>query len=305
MINKLSINEYDAMSKHILSDKQVLANIMKECIPEYSNLSRKEIIDLIEDGKSNRYIVGLPTDDLKLDNNEIKYDILYTSRLPNSNELIGMYINIEAQNKDSLGYPVIKRAIYYASRLLSNQKGLSFEKSEYHKIKKVYSIWISTTPTKQKRNSINTYSICEHNARGAYKEVEENYKLINVVMLNLGNNIDDFKKNTGILEMLGLIFKNEAKDYKTTNKLLKDRYNIINNESEGLDMCSLGEGIYREGKAEGLIQGKAEGSINTNVFNIHNLMSSLNLTFEQALDALKIDDSIKDQVIKTYKEKYN
>ena len=128
-------------------------------------------------------------------------------------------------------------------------------------------------------------------------------------MLNLGNNIDDFKKNTGILEMLGLIFKNEAKDYKTTNKLLKDRYNIINNESEGIDMCSLGEGIYREGKyegkTEGLIQGKVEGTINTSVFNIHNLMSSLNLTFEQALDALKIDDSIKDQVIKTYKEKYN
>ena len=44
-------------------------------------------------------------------------------------------------------YPLTKRAIYYCSRMISAQHGPIFTKSEYGKIRKVYSIWICTQPS--------------------------------------------------------------------------------------------------------------------------------------------------------------
>ncbi len=71
----------------------------------------------------------------------IKYDIKFSPTLPD-NVKTQMIINIEAQNKYSAGYPLIKRGIYYASRLISAQRGTVFYKEDYGKLQKVYSIWI-------------------------------------------------------------------------------------------------------------------------------------------------------------------
>ena len=57
-------NAYDIASKRILSKKSVLCNIIKECIPEYRDLSKEEIIKCIEDGSENEYIEGLNSDDI-------------------------------------------------------------------------------------------------------------------------------------------------------------------------------------------------------------------------------------------------
>ena len=46
------------------------------------------------------------------------------------------------QMKDTPGYPIPKRGIYYGSRLISAQRGTVFKNQEYGKIKKVVSIWI-------------------------------------------------------------------------------------------------------------------------------------------------------------------
>lgn len=115
-------NAYDAQSKKILSDKSVLSNILKECVPEYKNYSRSEIRGFIEDGGKCRCIKGISNDDNRVNNATIAYDILFYSRLPNSNENIGMYINVEAQNVSRPHYPLINRAVYYASRLIMTKR---------------------------------------------------------------------------------------------------------------------------------------------------------------------------------------
>ena len=38
------------------------------------------------------------------------------------------------------GYPIIKRALYYCSRMISFQYGSEFTEAHYEKIRKVYSI---------------------------------------------------------------------------------------------------------------------------------------------------------------------
>ena len=79
---------YDTYCKKILSNKQILANIMKGCIPEYANLSLCEIVDCS--------INGLKTVDLSIDGTLNKYDVLFEAKLPGTkDDKIALIINIE------------------------------------------------------------------------------------------------------------------------------------------------------------------------------------------------------------------
>ena len=51
------------------------------------------------------------------------FDVLFRSLLPNSKEniLVNLHIDFELQKEYDLGYPVIKRGIYYGCRKLSAQ----------------------------------------------------------------------------------------------------------------------------------------------------------------------------------------
>ena len=71
-----------------------------------------------------------------------------------------MFMNIEAQGKDNMGYPLLKRSIYYGSRLLVRQKNTpnGFQKTNYEDLKKVYSIWICMKHSKKKSGVMNRYS---------------------------------------------------------------------------------------------------------------------------------------------------
>ena len=120
---------YDAYSKKILTNIQVVINIMKYCIPEYQNLSKEEILNCLDIDKNNpNSIAILPSDDIEIPNSKISYDVLFLARIPHSKEKMSMYINLEAQNDSNREYPLVTRAIYYASRLISRQKNKSFTK---------------------------------------------------------------------------------------------------------------------------------------------------------------------------------
>lgn len=88
----------------------------------------------------------------------VTYDIRFLATAPVSGELIRLIINIEAQNDFYPGYPLIKRGIYYCSRMISAQYGTEFTKSHYEDIKKVYSIWICMNPPKNLLLSTDTDS---------------------------------------------------------------------------------------------------------------------------------------------------
>lgn len=242
---------YDSASKRILSKKSILCNIMKECIPEYKNLSRKEIIECIEDGSNSEYISGINSESINDDEKKITFDILFTSRIPNSDEKIGMYIDIEPQNRANPGYELLDRAMYYAARLVDSQKGKAFDGSNYSDLKKVYSIWICINPKTEQKNSINRYSFTEECVRGNY-HTNIDYKKINIVMLYIG---DNYNYNfTGVLEMLSLIFKNNKLGFSSVVKKLDDSYDIILNEKEVSTMSDLSQGLVEQGIQQGMAQ---------------------------------------------------
>lgn len=297
--NNKSINEnaYDITSKRILSKKSVLCNIMKECIPEYKNLSKQEILACIDDNYDNEYIETMNTEDIGINDETINFDILFTTRLPNSNERIGMYIDLEPQNNMYPGYELLNRAMYYAARLIDRQKGEAFINSDYNNIRKIYSIWICTNPRPEQKDCINYYTIQEDSIKGNY-HTSIDYKKLNIIMLYIG---DDYDYNlTGILEMLSLIFKNTKLNTLSASKKLSDSYDILMKEGEVQQMSNLSEGLIQQGEIKGREEGILIGTIKT----ILNVIKS-GISQEEAFRITNADENVQKAVIDLLKEEQN
>ncbi len=61
-------------------------------------------------------------------------------------------------------------------------------------------------------------------------------------------------------------------------------------ESEVLGMCNLSKGILERGLEQGLERGLERGKRERTVEVIQNLMETLKLTMEQAMDAIKVPE---------------
>lgn len=293
--------QYDQQCKIILSDKQILARIMKTCIPEYKDCTFNEIIQCIE--KNPKLNVELPTYDLITGRNTedtsipgamIRYDILFTAMAPNKDEEIEMFINIEAQNKDNPGYPLVERGLYYCSRLISRQKNSTdgFQNSEYGKLKKVYSIWICMNSSEKKSGTINSYSVSEKNLYGSWKENPDNYDLFNVIMIypakayDLQNSLNI--KEYQLMEMLRVLFTTNM-DFIDKKCYLEENCDIMLTKElkeEVEHMCNLSQGVREDER------------VKTSAEYVTRLMTVKSLSIDEAMDLLGIADAIRPLVKK-------
>lgn len=264
--------QYDAACKRLLSEKAILAWIMKAALEEYRDCSVQEIADSYIEGSPQvgtfpvgpdegaaPQISGMGTESVSLTEGTVTYDIRFTASAPSSGEKIRLIINVEAQNDFYPGYPLVKRGIYYCSRMISAQYGTEFTGSRYGEIKKVYSIWICMKPPKDRRSSITRYRIREEQLVGNAQEKLENYDLLTVVMLCLGNPEDGDRG--GVLELLEVLFSPEVQAEKKLEVLEKD-FKIRTTEgmeSEVSLMCNLSKGIEERGIEKGLAQGLEKG----------------------------------------------
>lgn len=270
---------YDACCKRILSEKIIVAWIMKYCIPEYRNFAVEEIAEKFIEGmpsvgispvhadEAGRLrIHGDNTEDSSLYEGNITYDIKFRAILPDTGKITEMLINIEAQNNFYPGYPLIKRALYYCCRMISSQHGTEFGKGHYERIKKVYSIWICMNPPQVRENSITRYEIQEENIIGKVSEKKNNYDLLAAVMICLGkctkayNNGNDTEEQE-LLRMLQVLFSKEL-SAEEKKAVLEDDFSLAMTEKlEGEidEMCNLSEGIWREAMTKGIEQGIEQG----------------------------------------------
>lgn len=225
------------------------------------------------------------------------YDIRFVAYVPGGGEPIQLIINVEAQSSTT-GYPLIMRAIFYCCRMISAQYGTEFTNSHYEKIKKVYSIWISTTPRKKEKNTINRYRITEENLIGHAKELVRHYDLMTVIVIGLGDLKD--KECTDILRLLSALLSSQT-DAAQTKQIMQEEFGIpMTEEMERAvtEMCNLSQGVENRGIAKGLakgrvegrVEGRAEGQAKGVMDSLYNLMDSMNWTIEQAMTALKISE---------------
>ena len=268
---------YDAACKRLLSEKIILAWIMKHCLEEFRNFDVDEIAQKYIEGQpqvadipvnpdegeldNHPMISGMETEDVTMTEGLVTYDIRFRAVVPVSGELIQLIINIEAQNDFYLGYPLIKRGIYYCSRMISSQYGKEFTESHYEKIKKVYSIWICMNPPKNRENTITRYYVEEENLVGKVKEEKRNYDLLTAVMICLGQPED--LDEAGVLRLLNVLLSTETKPEEKCHILENDFLIKMTQslESEVSLMCNLSEGVERKGIEKGIQQGIQRGKI--------------------------------------------
>ena len=202
--------------------------------------------------------------DLKTDI-KIQYDVRFDAIAPTSahdaasQDVIRLIINVEAQTAFNPGYPLTKRAIYYCSRMISAQHGPIFKKSEYGKIRKVYSIWVCTKPSDEFQNTLTRYSICPEQLIGNATEKSENYDLMSVVTICLGK--PDSENYTGILKFLDVLLSS-SRAATEKKKILEEEFGVAMSEElerEVLIMCNLSQGVKAEGREEGIGIGREEG----------------------------------------------
>lgn len=248
---------------------------MKGCVDEYSECSVDEIAEKYIEGTPEVGTVGVHVDDTNRlprtpevitgSNNEdstltegtVHYDVRFDAIAPTSAHdaasqgLIRLIINVEAQTAFNPGYPLTKRAIYYCSRMISAQHGPIFKKSEYGKIRKVYSIWVCTKPSDEFQNTLTRYPICPEQLIGNATEKSENYDLMSVVTICLGK--PDSENYTGILKFLDVLLSS-SRAATEKKKILEEEFGVAMSEeleSEVLTMCNLSQGVRAEGREEG------------------------------------------------------
>ena len=210
-----------------------------------------------DESNKTSVIHGTGNEDASLTEGTITYDIRFYAIAPVSGELIRLIINIEAQNDFYPGYPLIKRGIYYCSRMISSQYGTEFTSSHYEKIKKVYSIWICMNPPKNRENSITRYYIKEENLAGSVKERKADYDLMAAVMICLGKE----DSSTSVLKLLNILLSTETDSGDKCRRLEED-FNIAMTqalESEVSLMCNLSKGVEEKGIEKGRQEGRREG----------------------------------------------
>ena len=294
---------YDEYCKKILSNKQILARIMKECVSEYRDILVEEIPSYIEndpqldvsvDDETDK-IQGRNVEDQSVHGAEIKYDILFDAKLPNSeeNEKIGLFINIEAQNSSNTPYPILSRAVYYCSRLLAKQKNMQggFQNSEFQNLKKVYSIWIVMNSNKAMEGVLNKYTITEECLETEYRFPKEDYDKLSIVMIYPKREYDIKDNKNGMMKMLNLLFKAKmpAEDKKYQ---LSKNYGIMMTraiEKEMKGVCNLSQGVREEGRVEGLAEA------------VTNIMKTMNKTMDEAMNLSGVDEAIRSEVEKAIK----
>ncbi len=252
--------QYDEEVKRILSNKVILAWILKYCVKEMEEFSLEECEQAIEGemeisavsiypAKNLQKIIGNSNEDNVPNEGNILYDIRFYVVVPNK-ERIKLLLNVEAQKSYYPGYDIVTRGVFYCARMLSAQLDTEFEKSDYNNIKKVYSIWICMNVPNYAANSITEYSMSSKKITGDFLG-QARYDLLSVVMVRLGKRKEG--EEYPLIEMLSVLLsqkmKSEEKESILSEKFgiattieMKERFNV---------MCNLSDLVEEEGIRKG------------------------------------------------------
>ena len=258
--------KYDASVKEMLADKQILARILKYSLEEFANEELSDIIDSMnepdvsnvrmEPGFTNsEQVMRTVEEDSVIGEGAIYYDIRFS--VYHGAELIKMLINIEAQkstNPTKLGYYIDNRIIFYLGRMVSSQKGVEFQNSNYDDLKAVRSIWICMDSADDE-DSINRIRFTQENVYGKQIELDNIDKVQGVIIRLRKNENVKTSKNVLIAMLEELLKKDDAENKK---KRLEEDYGIAMNvetERKVNSMCNLSEVVLEQGMERGMAQG--------------------------------------------------
>lgn len=258
--------QYDTQCRRVLSQKEVLAWILKNTAEEFRGLSLEEIEGCIEGtpevssvgvnpGETNEMITGMTNEDKVKGEGSITYDIRFFASVPKSGERIRLIVNLEAQKSWYPGYKIPTRGVFYGARMISAQLGTEFKESDYDGIKKVYSIWLCFGVPDYIGNAIAEYRMEKRDILPGFPDDKDAYDKLSVVVVGLKES-DSYPN-----EFMGMINTLLSPGIPVTEKkqLLKDKYSMKMESglSREVDlMCNLSGYVEERGIQKGVQQGE-------------------------------------------------
>ncbi|MBQ6948675.1 MAG: hypothetical protein IJN41_03225 [Firmicutes bacterium] len=246
-----TMEKYDAACKMILSQKVILAWILKDYVKEYTEISIQEIVDKCIERESGMEIEnalpvirGRLTEDSTLNEGKVQGDVRFMAYTPQG---VGQIFDVEAQGVFHSKKSLLKRGAYYLGRMISSQKGTEFIKSNYKDLKKVFVIWVCLKPPRTWENSVVHYSFEERNKIGNLKLNPAEYDLMTQIVIGLGN--PDSAEVTGALRLLNVLFTDKF-SVSEKKRILEEEFDIPMSETmeKGVEeMCTFSEAVYGSG----------------------------------------------------------
>ena len=239
----------DASSKAIFASVPFMAQILKDCVGELSTYSQQEILELcqkadihfatepVHDQQTATEILmkqsgtspmdnlssALSVEDTSMSEGAVHFDLLIELTIPMpKGEHIAVVVNVEIQNNGDNVCRIIKRGIYYCSRLISRQKNRTFKAPKYENIRKVYSIWLLAAADDLLANAIRRFSLKEQIITVPQSKMlplpTAYYDMMEVVIAGINGDYMPLGK-PNVLELLWLLSSVEIDDVKARHYL--------------------------------------------------------------------------------------
>ena len=303
----------DAGCKALLGCTAVAAFIVKNCIPEFRDMSLEEIQEYIiyKKAKSQMtpeelakiqanntspveigcHIVDDLPDKLNEKNVESKstnegtiyYDVLFDIGMPGGESPPSrVIVDIEAQNHFNPGYSMLKRGSFYCGRMISAQKETVFRNSDYNKLQKVYSIWLCIAPDEKVRGVCNTYSMSETCLAKEHHFPKKQYDNFCIIIACL----QDKQSANNMVRFFSSVFDNDMPVEEKLDLARECGLQVTADVKEGINqMCNYSDYVEQKGIEKGRIETLYESVVK--------LVRSGTRTLDAALDVLQVSDDIR------------
>ena len=236
--------QYDEQSRRLLSMTEILAWILQSCVDEFKEYDipfikkncfvgkpiisqtavHQDMPDMPEQPDQqavNQYVETMNSEAVTIKEHTVIYDIRFRARAPKTKEIIELIVDLEIQKDSSSILRIIRRGIYYVSRMISAQFGTEFQGEHYENIKKVISIWICPATAQYRQDSIVEFSIKPSTLHGDFEVAEKDVDLQRVLIIGLTNG----ETENRLIRLLS-VYLSDVKTPEEKKKILEEEFDI-------------------------------------------------------------------------------
>lgn len=255
-----SKSTYDKYFKQLFIKKEFLSPILKNIVPEYLECSL-EVIESLIAPRGDEVInpsVYSSEDSGKGKETTTHYDVLIDCALTCGGEVcVDLFFDLEMQRKNTPGYSVPKRGVYYCCRLISRQIDVLGDKA-YDKLKPVYSVWILVNDIPEElKNSIQSVDLAssfldkKFDNSEKVKQIKKDIDLIHLRLIYLSEDLNIEEKQSDLIKYLQSVFTNKVLDkdcnpYHEHSKKIKEEVNAMLSAADEIEIRARQEGRAEE-----------------------------------------------------------
>ena len=274
----------DLACKDLFSWPPLLAYIIQEAhVQMFEGLCKEDLLPCIEKDEATGTA-------LRLSEEAGPFRLDLNLRLRHAKRL--RFLNVEAQSKEP-GYSLLRRGKEYGMALVIDQKE---HQVPYGNECPAVSLWVTLQPSSGKEATIEHWTGAASVERDGKREPIEDDALVEVAVLRLGGK--GSRGYHGGIQVLDEFFHGDEPLAKRIRNLEQavgyDMPGWLKERTE--EMLNLSKYYEDRGLEKGRQEGRQEGTTKAQIKSLKNLMDSLQVNDEKAMDLLKIPQEERDSL---------